>query len=158
MKNKKTTSALFVALALTIGSLTIQAQQTWVWKANEVNVELSENFKINKNSKNEFKAEGDGIELYMFIFEENMSLEQMKAATELAATEMELEQADVIKDISTSDFSGQYITGYKEEDAVILCGMVKPGEGINFFVAITFDNDDGVAQGHAFELLRSLRL
>ena len=145
-----------LTLALVIGSLSVQAQQSWVWDAYDVSLQLPEDFKVIKNGKNEFEAEGEGMEIYMFIFEEDISLNQMKDATLLAASEMELEQYDAVEEVSTSGFEGKYVAGYKEGDAVLLCGLIDPDNTTNFFVVITFDDDDGVAEADAFRILRSL--
>ena len=58
-----------LTLALVFGSLTVQAQQDWVWDAYDVSIELPDDFKVIKNSNNEFEAEGEGMEIFMFIFD-----------------------------------------------------------------------------------------
>lgn len=133
------------------------AQETWVWDTYKIAMDLPEDFKVLVNSDNEFEAEGDGMEIFMFVFEEDISLREMKNATVEAAIEMELEEVDAVQNIKTRGYEGKYVAGYLDGSAVLLCGLINPDNITNFFVAITFNDDDGVAEEAAFEILDSIR-
>jgi hypothetical protein len=134
-----------------------QAQQTWNWESYEVSIDLPNDFKVIKNTDNEFEAEGDGMEIYMYIFEEDISLGEMKDVTMAIAVDMGLEEWDVVENISTRGFKGKYIAGYLDEDAVLLSGLINPDNITNFIVVITFDDEDRVAEEDSFEILNSIR-
>ncbi|MEO1261882.1 MAG: hypothetical protein AAFZ15_23970 [Bacteroidota bacterium] len=134
-----------------------QAQQTWDWEKYEISLDLPNDFRVVKNTTDEFEAEGEGMEIYMYIFENNISLGEMKEATIEAAIEMDLEEWDAVQDINTRGFKGKYIAGYLNGDAILLCGLINPDNITNFFVVITFHDDDEVAEEDAFEILESIR-
>jgi hypothetical protein len=138
-------------------SLDCQAQQTWEWEAYKVRIDLPEDFKVIQNTNNEFEAEGYGMGIYMYVFEENISLEEMKDATILAASEMELEEWDVVLNVKTQGFEGKYIAGYLNGYAILLCGLINPDNITNFFVVISFNDDDTTAEEAAFVILDSIR-
>jgi hypothetical protein len=151
----------FILLSLflmTLSSTTIlQAQQTWLWTAYNVAIDLPDDFEITLNNDNEFEAIGDGMELYMYIFEADISLEEMKDATLETAMNMELEEVDVVQSIQTYDFEGQYVAAYMDGDAVLLCGLINPENFTNFFALVTFGDNDRVAEDEAFNILASIR-
>lgn len=134
-----------------------QAQQTWDWEAYKISLDLPNDFNVVKNTVNEFEAEGDGMEIYMYVFKENISLGEMKDATIAAANEMDLEEWDVVQNIKTRGFKGKYVAGYLEGDAILLSGLINPDNDTNFFVVITFDDEDDVAEEAAFDILDSIR-
>ena len=134
-----------------------QAQQTWDWEAYEVSLDLPNDFKVFKNTINEFEAEGEGMEIYMYVFEEDISLREMKDATIAVANEMALEEWDDVQNINTRGFKGKYIAGYADGEAILLSGLINPDNVTNFFVVITFDDEDEVAEAAAFDILDSIR-
>ena len=146
-----------ITLALVFTTSNLVAQQTWDWEAYEVSMDLPNDFKIVKNTDNEFEAEGDGMEIYMYIFESDISLSEMKDATIEAAVELELEEVDAVQNIKTRGFKGKYVAGLLDGDAVLLCGLINPNNITNFFVVITFADDDEVAEEVAFEIIDSIR-
>ncbi len=147
---------LIAALTLFTAQATM-AQQTWEWEAYKVMIDLPDDFEIVKNTDNEFEAEGEGMDIFMYIFEEDISLAEMKDATVLVASEMDLEEYDAVESISTRGYEGKYVAGYLEGQAVLLAGLINPNNVTNFFVVITFNDDDRVAEDDAFRILRSIR-
>lgn len=154
---KRIINVLQIATMVVLSGSQLHAQQTWNWEAYEVSVDLPDDFKVIHNTDNEFEAEGDGMSLFMYIFEENITLDEMKDATISIANEMRLEEWDVVEDIETRAFEGKYIAGYLEGSAVLLCGVINPRNETNFIVVITFDDSDEVAEDDALKILQSLR-
>ena len=134
----------------------LNAQQTFVWNVG-VSVTLPDDFSVTTNSNGEFDAIGDGMNLSMFVFEEDISLEEIEEATLMVATEIELTELDALQNVTTTTgFEGKYVAGYKDDHAVLLVGLIDPNSITNFFVVITFLDDDIVAQEDAFIILNSL--
>lgn len=133
------------------------AQQTWEWDAYKVKVDLPDDFKVTKNNDNEFEAAGEGMDLLIYIFEEDITLDDMRDATVSVANDMKMEIVDAVQNIETRGFEGKYVAGYLEESAVLLCGLINPKNLTNFFVVIVFDDEDTVAEEDAFKILDSIR-
>ena len=138
-------------------SNTTYAQQTFDWDAYEISIDLPNDFSVTKNNDNEFEVVGEGMEVYMYIFEADISLSEMEEATTEAAIEMDLDEWDVVQSIETRGFEGKYIAAYLNGDAVLLCGLINPDNITNFFVLVTFYDDDENAEEAAFEILHSIR-
>ena len=154
----KNLSYLFTLTSiLVLSAFYCQAQHTWDWEAYEVSIDLPNDFKVVQNTSNEFEAEGEGMEIYMYIFESDISLREMKDATIEVAHEMELKEWDVVQNIKTRGFKGKYVAGYLNGRAVLLSGLINPDNITNFFVVLTFNDDDEVAEEDAFEILDSIR-
>ena len=133
------------------------AQQTWDWDAYEISLDLPLDFEVTKNTANEFEAIGEGMEIYMYIFESDISLSEMRETTIEVANDMDLEEWDDVQNINTRGYKGKYVAGYLDGDAVLLCGLINPDNVTNFFVVITFDDEDEVAEEDAFDILDSIR-
>lgn len=154
---KKLFNTVLLTAFFALISICTQAQQTWNWEAYQVSMDLPDDFKVIKNTNNEFEAEGEGMEIFMYIFESDITLGEMKDATIEVANEMELGEWDAVQNITTRGFKGKYIAGYLEGEAVLLSGLINPNNTTNFFVVITFDDDDEVAEEDAFKILDSIR-
>ena len=148
---KKVLSTLPIILILMLCSLYIQAQQTWIWESYKVSLDLPNDFKVTKNTNNEFEAEGIGMGIYMYIFEEDISLDDMKNVTISIANEMGLQEWDAVQNVSTRGFQGKYVAGYLDGNAVLLSGLINPNNVTNFIVVIMFDDRDEVAENDAFK-------
>ena len=154
----KSTFSIFVVILLcALFTTDMVAQQTWQWDAYKVKVDLPDDFKVTKNNDNEFEATGEGMELLMYIFEADITLDEMKQATIDAAKDMELEEWDSVENITTRGFEGKYVAGYAEGSAVLLSGLINPKNITNFFVVVLFNDDDDVAEEAAFDILDSIR-
>ena len=71
---------LITSIAFSLLTIAGHAQQSWVWDSYDIAVDLPTDFKLSKNTDNEFEAIGEGMELAMFIFEEDITLGEMKEA------------------------------------------------------------------------------
>jgi hypothetical protein len=146
------------ALFLTFFALTgLQAQQVYVWDFYKVAVTLPDDFKVVTNNDNEFECAGDGMHLYMYVFDDGeVTLDQMGAATRRAGRQMKFEMKDEEYDVSHNGFEGTYMLGYAEGVQVMLAGLINPGNNTNFFVAIVFEDGDEVALEDGLAILNSL--
>ncbi len=141
---------------LLIGSA-LHAQTEWTWESYGVKITLPQDFKVTQNTDNEFSASGRGMEFYMFIFEQDISLEEMGDATLQAAAEAELDELDDIVDISTRSFKGKMVEGYKDGARAVFAGLINPNNHTNFFVLIMFDDNDVNAENKAVAILKSIK-
>jgi len=148
---------LFLVIALVAIQSNLLAQQTWKWDYYGIALDLPDDFEVVKNTNNEFEAEGAGMGLYIYIFEEDISIDEMDDATIEAATQMELEEIDDVEAFETRSFEGFYVAGYKDGAAILFAGVIDPESTTNFFVAISFGDDDEVAEDDAFDILDSIR-
>lgn len=146
-----------VLMLLVAGQSNVYAQQTWGWNTYGIAMDLPNDFEIVTNNENEFDAIGQGMELAMYVFKEAIALEDMDDATMAMASEWNLQEVDEVQSVDTGQFQGTYVDGYKDGDAVLLCGLIDPNSITNFFVIITFDDTDQVAQNDAFAILNSIR-
>ena len=154
---KKLFTLGLLAFFLLSSNSDLKAQNTWVWRAYQVAIDLPTDFKVTKNTVNEFEAVRVGMQIYMYIFSENVSLNEMKGATISVANEIGLQAWDVVQDVNTRGYLGKYIAGYLDGDAVLLCGLINPNNLTNFIVAITFNDQDTVAEQDAMNILYSIR-
>ena len=146
---------LFV-ITLLLFAFNAQAQHTWTWDSYGISIDLPEDFEVVTNTDETFEAAGEGMEIMMYIFEEDISLDELDDATHIAAEEMELEEIDAIQNVTVDGLEGKYIAGYKDGDAVLLVGLLDPDSDVNFFVVITFNDDDPVAEEDAMHILDSI--
>lgn len=146
-----------LSISFLLLSFATMAQQTWEWSDYGISIDLPDDFEVSKNTHEEFDAEGDGMELMMYVFEEDITLEELDEATIIAAEEMELEEVDAVQDITIDGLEGQYIAGYKNGNAVLLVGLLDPDSETNFFVIITFHDEDDIAEDDAMGILESIR-
>ena len=134
----------------------IFAQLVYEWDAG-VSVTLPDDFEIDKNVAGEFTATAEGMEFHMFVFDENVSLEDIKEATLEIAEELEVTEIDEIRNVeTTSGFEGKYVEGTTEDQVIIIAGLIDPESTTNFFVMMAFYNDDDLAEEDAIKILNSL--
>lgn len=153
---KKITKGIF---CLSIGlflSQTILAQLTYRWDAG-IQVTLPDDFEVDKNVEGEFTASADGMEFNMFIFEEDISLDDMNDYTMEIAKEMEVSNIDEVVNIETSSgFEGKYVEGNADGTVVVIAGLIDPESTNNFFVVMSYYDDDDLAAEDSINILNSL--
>lgn len=147
------TLCLFICLTL---SQTTFTQLTYRWDAG-IEVTLPDDFEVDKNIEGEFTASADGMEFNMFIFEEDISLEDMNDYTMEIAREMDVADLEEIRNIKTkSGFEGKYVEGNADGTVVIVAGLIDPESTNNFFVVISYYDDDDLAAKDSIKILNSL--
>jgi hypothetical protein len=150
--------AFFISLFSLMTSNTVSAQQEFTWDHYKVSLELPSDFKVVKNTDNEFECAGVGMHLYMYVFDDgDVTLEQMNEATHKLGKDLKFEMKDEHYEVDHDGFEGQYILGYTEGHQVMLAGLINPANSTNFFIVIIFEDGDHVAEEDGKAILASLK-
>ena len=145
-----------IALFLSF-STTVSAQHEYVWDHYKMSVELPDDFKVVTNSDTEFECDGDGMHLYMYVFEDgDVTVEQMHEGTRKLAHDLKFEVKDQDYNVDFNGFKGTYILGYKDGLQVMICGLINPKNATNFFTVIVFEDGDHTAEKDGIKVLNSL--
>ena len=150
--------AVAVALFLSGTAFTfVTLNQTYVWNHYKMQITVPDDFKVVRNSDENFEMKGDGMELFMDVFEKDITKDDMDEATVAGAKAMKLNEIDAAHELATNGLEGYYVEGEKDGDRVMFAGLIDPGSHTNFFVAITFDDEDKTAEADALRIMMSLR-
>ena len=147
-----------VAAALSLTTFAAQAQKEYLWDHYKMSIELPNDFKIVTNTDDEFECDGDGMHLYMYVFEdEKFSAADMKRETRDLAKRLKFEVKDEEYNINSHDgFEGKYVLGYKDGRQIMLCGLINTKNATNFWILIEFEDGDHVAEKDGLKILESL--
>lgn len=149
---KLSISLLFSILSL----VSVDAQKTYVWDYYKVQITVPDDFRVKVNDHHNFEMKGDGMELAMHIFEENVSIDDLDDATITGANAMKLAEIDEATKVSVNELQGYYVEGFKEGYRVMFAGLGDPNSHTNFFLVITFSDDDQEAEKAALAIINSL--
>ena len=131
-------------------AFTSVVDKTYYWEQYNIEITVPRDFKIVKNTSNEFEMKGDGMELFMYIWnQKKLAVEDMDEATVELAKELKLQEVDEEEAFKNGDFAGYYVEGFKDGDRVMLAGVVDLKSRTNFFIVITFDDKDEEAEKEA---------
>jgi hypothetical protein len=136
--------------------LSVSAQKTYVWDYYKVQMTVPDDFRVKVNDNHNFEMKGDGMELAMHIFEENVSIDDLDDATITGANAMKLGEIDEATRVSVNELQGYYVEGFKDGYRVMFAGLGDPKSHTNFFLAITFSDDDQEAEKAALAIINSL--
>ncbi|WP_041340970.1 hypothetical protein [Runella slithyformis] len=149
--------ALSVLSVCFLSSFLPFTDKTYYWDDYNIEITVPSDFKIVKDTKNEFEMKGDGMELFMYIWNQKaISVDDIDDATIAAGKEMKLTEVDDEGKFENDDFAGYYVEGFKDGDRVIFAGVVDLKSRTNFFIAITFDDKDAEAEKEAINILESI--
>ncbi len=148
--------ALFTLAILTFLTASVFAQKTYVWKSYNIQVTVPNDFRVKKNTTQEFDMKGEGMELSIMIHEDNVAIEDLDDAAIAGANAMKLQEVDAAQQVKINEFEGFYVEGFKDGYRVMFACLGNPKSHTNFFIAITFDDDDKVAEEDSLEILNSL--
>lgn len=154
---KKSFLLLIGIASLTVSSAFTTLNQIFIWEHYKVQVTVPDDFKIAKNTEEEFAMTGDGMELTMEIFEQNISLDELDEAVRKGAELMKLEAVDQEQEMDSNGFEGYYVEGILKGNRVMLAGLMDPTSHTNFFLTLTFDDKDKTAEADALRILSSIR-
>ena len=84
---------------LTIISISASAQQEFVWDYYKVSIMLDNDFKVTKNTDDEFRADGDGMEVYVDVWEENIAVDDMDEAVAGYALKLKMTEIDAAHEV-----------------------------------------------------------
>ena len=150
---KKTVFTLAFSLIIFASAF---AQKTYVWKSYNIQVTVPNDFRVKKNTAQEFDMKGEGMELSIMIHEENVAIEDLDEAAIAGANAMKLQEVDAAQQVKINEFEGFYVEGFKDGHRIMFACLGNPKSHTNFFIVITFDDDDKVAEEDALEILNSL--
>ena len=69
---------------------------------------------------------------------------------------MKLQYCNEEEQFKNCDFDGYYVEGFKDGERVMLAGVIDVQSRTNFFIIITFDDKDDVAEKDALKILIAL--
>lgn len=141
---------------ITLSSFGFIADKTYVWEKYKLQITVPDDFKILKNDDHDFEMKGDGMELMMHIFEQNIAVEDMDEAVIEGAKAMKLEAIDAEETIEGDGLDGYYVEGLKDGHRVMFAGMIDPKSRTNFFLVIIFADRDKQAESDAVDILESV--
>jgi len=147
-------SIVLLFLAFTLSN--VSAQKTYVWEHYKIQITVPDNFRVKVNDDHNFEMKGDEMDLVMHIFEENVAIDDLDDATITGAKAIELTEVDEATKVTANELEGYYVEGFKDGFRVIFAGLGDPNSHTNFFLAITFSDDDKAAEKIAKDILDSL--
>ena len=142
---------------LTITSISASAQQQFVWNYYKVSIMLDNDFKVTKNTDDEFRAQGDGMEVYVDVWEENIAVDDMDEAVARYALKLNMTEIDAAHEVHINGLDGFYVEGFKDGDRVMLAGLIVPNSHANILVEVNFDDKDATAEKDALKILNSIK-
>ncbi len=141
-----------------IGVNSSYAQQYYTWDEYGISFSLADDFKEVVNNIEEFSAVGDGMEMSIIPFaDETVSTDDITVYTMAVAASLNLDKFDDINTIQLNGFEGGYAEGVIQGEKIFLMGLIDPKSDVNFFVIITFLDNDQNAIEEAIEICRSFQ-
>lgn len=151
MKNSLLSLALTVLIAFSAF-----AQKTYTWDYYHIKITVPRDFRVHVNTNHDFEMKGDGMELAMHIFEENVAIEDLDEATIAGAKAMKLAEIDEATAVKVNELEGFFVEGFKDGNRIVFAGLGDPKSHTNFFLVIVFDDDDKEAEKEAVNIIKSL--
>lgn len=152
----KTSLILFFLTFLSFS--TINAQLNYTWEEYGISFTLAEDFRETVNNIDEFSAVGDGMDMSIIPFKDgSIDDTDISAYTMSIAAELKLQRIDDISVIDVNGFKGGYAEGALDGARIFIMGLIDPTSDTNFFVIITFLDDDGNASEEAVNICKSIR-
>ena len=149
----KTSLFLFISAFLFLGNA--KAQQVYTWDEYGISFTLADDFKESVNNIDEFSATGDGMELAIIPFkDETIDDTDINAYTMSIAASLKLQRVDDISVIDFNGFKGGYAEGALDGARIFIMGLIDPTSDTNFFVIITFLDDDKNASEEAVNICK----
>jgi len=152
----KTSLILFFATFVLVKSTV--AQQVYTWDEYGISFTLADDFKETVNNIEEFSASGDGMELAIIPFkDETISDSDINTYTMSIASSLKLQRVDDISVIDINGFKGGYAEGVLDGAKIFIMGLIDPDSATNFFVIITFLDQDENATAEAVNICKSIK-
>ncbi|MBK6364356.1 MAG: hypothetical protein IPL63_00555 [Saprospiraceae bacterium] len=149
---------ILVVIFFLIGVNSSYAQQYYTWDEYGISFSLADDFKEVVNNIEEFSAVGDGMEMSIIPFaDETVSTDDITVYTMAVAASLNLDKFDDINTIQLNGFEGGYAEGVIQGEKIFLMGLIDPKSDVNFFVIITFLDNDQNAIEEAIEICRSFQ-
>lgn len=150
--------ALIFTFSMVLLAISVQAQQNYVWDEYGISFSLADDFEEVVNNIEEFSAVGDGMEMAIIPFkDETIDNNDITAYTMDVAASLELDRIDDVNVIKLNGFKGGYAEGVLNGEKIFLMGLIDPDSDTNFFVIITFLDQDQNAIEEAINICRSFQ-
>ncbi len=157
MKIKNVFKSLAFAACL-LSSNALFAQTDYFWDYYKIAVTLPSDFKELMDTDNEFEAKGDGMHLYMYIFDDHkVSLKDMNSETKKVARQLKFDVTDETTEINDDEFAGRYVLGYKDGKQIMLAGMIQKNNDTNLWITIEFADGDKEAEREGIRIINSMK-
>ncbi len=135
-----------------------QAQQNYTWEEYGIAFSLADDFKETTNNIEEFSAVGDGMNMSIIPFKDaDVDDADITVYTMAIAASLELGRIDDVNVIDVNGFNGGYAEGEKDGAKIFIMGLIDPDSDTNFFVIITFQDQDANAIDEAIHICRSIQ-
>jgi hypothetical protein len=154
MKTKITLLFLLFAMSSYVNTL---IYKVYVWEKYKIQVTVPDDFKVTKNTNEDFEMVGVGMNLGMYIFQGDISMDDLEEATVAGAEAMNLTELDQAHATKINQLEGFYVEGYLDGYRVMFAGLMDKRTKTNLFVTITFADDDENAEDEAFKIINSLK-
>lgn len=133
------------------------SQHVYTWDDYGISFSLANDFRETVNSGEEFAAVGDGMEMSIIPFaDETIDDKDITTYTMSIAASLNLTRIDAINEIQINGFKGGYAEGMSEGVKVFIMGLIDPDSDTNFFVIITFLDNDKLAIEEAINICKSI--
>lgn len=148
---------IFLFFILFSGNI-LTAQQEYTWEEYGISFSLADDFSEVVNNSEEFSAVGDGMELSIIPFlDETIDNNDITGYVMAVAASLELDRIDDVNILKLNGFKGGYAEGVSGNEKIFLMGLIDPNSDTNFFVIITFLDNDVNAIEEAVNICKSFR-
>jgi len=152
----KNSLILFISLFILVNSSI--AQQNYTWTEYGISFTLADDFKETVNNIDEFSAEGDGMDLSIIPFkDETIDDNDITGYTMSIAASLKLQRIDGVSVIDINGFKGGYAEGALDGAKIFIMGLIDPNSDTNFFIIITFLDQDENASEEAINICKSIK-
>jgi len=149
--------SIFTLIILFIFNLFAFSQQEYTWEAYDISFSLADDFEETINNIDEFSAVGDGMELSIIPFKTyDIDASDIASFTMEIAASMDFDRIDDISLIEFNNFEGAYAEGVSDGVKVFIMGLIDPNSDTNFFIIISFLDNDGNAIEEAINICTSI--
>ncbi|HLO43278.1 MAG TPA: hypothetical protein VK175_03025 [Leadbetterella sp.] len=129
----------------------------YVWDKYKLQITVPDDFRVVKNTDEEFEMKGDGMELAISIFAEKITMADLEEATVAGAEAIKMTEIDQAHETKINQLEGYYVEGFLDGHRVMFAGLMDPRTKTTLFVAITFADDDENTEEEAFKIINSLK-
>lgn len=135
----------------------VNAQRQYTWEEYGIAFNLANDFKEVVNNIEEFTADGDGMSLTIIPFKDgSIDDSDISAYTVAIAASLNLQRVDDLDFIDINGFKGAYAEGVSDGAKIFMMGLIDPNSDTNFFVIITFLDNDENAIDEAVHICKSI--
>ncbi len=147
-----------LVLIITLSFSFVYSQQEYTWADYNLSFTLADDFVEATSTPEEFSAIGDGMEMSIIPFNDgSIDKNDIVGYTMSIAASLELSRMDEISTININGFTGGYAEGEQDGERLFIMGLIDPDSDSNFFVIISFQDDDENASKEAINICKSIK-